>query len=102
VSGGACQGLLARAAGQTTIVIPVRDLAAAVLRALRQAVVHEPGRALTVAELTDALGVDRSVLDAGLAELDDAGLIRVRGHVSTQRSPVQLTDAGLHALDGTA
>jgi DNA-binding MarR family transcriptional regulator len=83
-------------------VVQVSDLAAAVLRAVQHALVEEPRRALTVAELTDALGVDRSVLDAELAELDDAGLIRVRGDVSTQRSSVQLTDAGLHALDGSA
>jgi predicted transcriptional regulator len=64
------------------------------LRALQDAIVHEPHRALTVTELTDSVGVDRRVLDAALGELDDAGLIRLRGDLSTHHSHVELTDAG--------
>jgi DNA-binding transcriptional ArsR family regulator len=83
-----------------TVVVELSAVATAALRAARDAILHEPHRALTVGELTDAVGVDRRVLDAALGELDDAGLIRVRGDVSTHRSSVELTVAGERALDG--
>jgi DNA-binding MarR family transcriptional regulator len=83
-----------------TAVVELSAVATAALRAVRDAIVYEPHRALTVGELTDAVGVDRRVLDAALGELDDAGLIRLRGDVSTHRSHVELTDAGERALDG--
>jgi hypothetical protein len=95
-------GLVRSTAGQTGVVVELSDLAAAVSRAVQHAIVQEPRRAPTVVELADALAVDRSILDAALGELDDAGLIRVRGDFSTHRSSIQLTDAGLHALDGSA
>jgi DNA-binding transcriptional ArsR family regulator len=83
-----------------SVVLELSAVATAALRAVRDAILHEPHRALTVGELTDAVGVDRRVLDAALGELDDAGLIRLRGDVSTHRSHVELTDAGERALDG--
>jgi DNA-binding transcriptional ArsR family regulator len=82
------------------VVVELSAVATAALRAVRDAILHEPHRALTVGELTDAVGVDRRVLDAALGELDDAGLIRLRGDVSTNRSSIELTDAGERALDG--
>lgn len=60
---------------------------------------QEPHRALTVGELTETLGVDRRLLDAALGELDDGGLVRLRGDVSTDGSYVELTDAGERPLD---
>ena len=59
------------------------------------------GRERALVHLAATLDLDRGVLDAGLGELDDAGLIRVRGDLTTQRSSVQLTDAGLYTLDDT-
>ena len=47
----------------------------------------EPRR-LTVAEL----GLDRRVLDGALGELDDLGLIRIRGGFSTRESHVEPTE----------
>jgi DNA-binding transcriptional ArsR family regulator len=82
------------------VVVELGAVATAALRAVQDAILHEPHRALTVGELTDAVGVERRVLDAALGELDDAGLIRLRGDVSTHRSHVELTDAGERALDG--
>jgi DNA-binding transcriptional ArsR family regulator len=82
-----------------TVVLELSAVATAALRAVRDAIVHGPHRALTVGELTDAVGVDRRVLDAALGELDDAGLIRLRGDVSTHRSRVELTEAGERRLD---
>jgi DNA-binding transcriptional ArsR family regulator len=83
-----------------SVVLELSAVATAALRAVRDAILHEPHRALRVGELTDAVGVDRRVLDAALGELDDAGLIRLRGDVSTHRSYVELRDAGERALDG--
>jgi len=77
-----------------TVVVELSAIATAALRAVRDAILREPHRALTVGELTDSVGVDRRVLDAALGELDDAGLIRLRGDVSTHRSHVELTNAG--------
>jgi hypothetical protein len=77
-----CQGLRPGAVGQTTVVVELGAVATAALRAVQDAILHEPHRALTV------------------GELDDAGLIRLRGDVSTQSSCVELTDAGERALDG--
>jgi DNA-binding transcriptional ArsR family regulator len=71
-----------------TVVVELSAVATAALRAVRDAILHEPHRALTVGELTDAVGVDRRVLDAALGELDDAGLIRLRGAVGARRLAV--------------
>jgi DNA-binding MarR family transcriptional regulator len=80
-----------------SVVLELSAVATAALRAGRDAILHEPRRALTVSDLTDAVGVERQVLDAALGELDDAGLIRLRGDVSTRRSCVELTGAGARA-----
>lgn len=70
-----------------------------ILERLKEAVVQEAEhRALTVGELGDALGVDRRRLDHALGNLDDAGLIRIRGDVSTSRSYLELTEDGDRAV----
>lgn len=66
-----------------------------ILQRLKEAAVEDAEqRAPTVGELGDALGVDRRLLDHALGNLDDAGLIRIRGDVSTSRSQLELTDDG--------
>jgi DNA-binding MarR family transcriptional regulator len=81
-------------------VVQISTVAIAALRALQDAILREPHRALTVEELTERLRLDRRVLDGALGELDDGGLVRVRGDVTTHRSYVELTDAGERALEG--
>jgi hypothetical protein len=49
-----------------TVVVELSAVATAALRAVQDAILREPHRALTVGELTDAVGVDRRVLDAAL------------------------------------
>jgi hypothetical protein len=55
------------------VVVELSAVATAALRAVRDAILHEPQRALTVGELTDAVGVDRRVLDAALGGLMTLG-----------------------------
>ena len=57
-------------------------------------------RRLTVTELGAQLGLDRRVLDGALGELDDLGLISIRGGASPHEShvePTQLASAARHA-----
>ena len=45
-----------------------------------------------MAELGAELGLDRCVLDGAPGELDDLGLIRIRGGFSTRESHVEPTE----------
>lgn len=53
----------------------------------------------TVRQLGEHLQVGRRLLDHALGQLDDAGLIRIRGGPTTHESRVELTE---HATAGPA
>lgn len=75
------------------------NLAQRILGHLHNAAARGPEhRPLTIAELGDELTTDRRVLDRALGDLDEFGLIRIRGDVTTYRSYVELTPAGDQAL----
>lgn len=75
------------------------DRAARVLTWLQQAGSGASTRAVTVRELADLLALERPLLDAALGELDEAGLIRLRGAMQTSESYLELTDAGRRRAD---